>query len=175
MPEVNRQEISNKQLPKVPITEEILNKVRNKIDRSLLEESDLGSQLTTLREITGETNGSLSERLRVKKRTFESWVSGRYDPEKHELKKINSLLIMTAIMYIEAILKHKKPRNAYDGFPPSSPCMGESGCTLTNLMSSLCSRKRLPVPVNVPLVPRPATKCVSSPPVCSMISNAVPS
>ena len=34
------------------------------------------------------------------------------------------------------------------------------------------SRSRRPTPTNVPLVPRPATKCVSRPPVCSMISGA---
>ena len=50
--------------------------------------------------------------------------------------------------------------------------MGESGCTLINLMSGSCSRKRLPVPVNVPLVPNPATKCVNLPFVCSRISTA---
>ena len=30
-------------------------------------------------------------------------------------------------------------------------------------------------PMNVPLVPMQATKCVIAPPVCSMISTAVPS
>ena len=40
-------------------------------------------------------------------------------------------------------------------------------------MAGLNVRRRLAVPMNVPLVPRPATKCVSAPPVCSMISGAV--
>jgi hypothetical protein len=40
-------------------------------------------------------------------------------------------------------------------------------------MEGLNLRSRRPVPTNVPLVPRPATKCVSRPLVCSMISGAV--
>ena len=39
-------------------------------------------------------------------------------------------------------------------------------------IAGLNSRRRRPVPMNVPLVPRPATKCVTRPPVCSMISGA---
>ena len=39
--------------------------------------------------------------------------------------------------------------------------------------SDRCSRSRRPTPMNVPLVPRPATKWVRRPSVCSRISGAV--
>ena len=55
---------------------------------------------------------------------------------------------------------------------PSTPCIGESGCTEISRMSRLNSRSRRPTPMNVPLVPSPATKCVMRPSVCSMISGA---
>ena len=40
-------------------------------------------------------------------------------------------------------------------------------------MRGLNWRSARPVPMNVPLVPRPATKCVKRPAVCSMISGPV--
>ena len=43
---------------------------------------------------------------------------------------------------------------------PSRPCKGLSGCIAIRRMAGLYSRRRRPVPMNVPLVPSPATKCV---------------
>ena len=56
---------------------------------------------------------------------------------------------------------------------PSRPWNGESGWNEISLIAGLNFRSRRAVPTNVPLVPRPATKCVSRPLVCSMISGAV--
>ena len=54
-----------------------------------------------------------------------------------------------------------------------SPCSGESGCTEISGCHGVNSRSRRPTPMNVPLVPRPATKWVIRPSVCSRISTAV--
>ena len=58
-------------------------------------------------------------------------------------------------------------------FSPSSPCSGESGCTDVSRIDGLDLAQRRPAPMNVPLVPSPATKCVMRPRVCSRISGAV--
>ena len=58
-------------------------------------------------------------------------------------------------------------------FIPSSPCSGESGCMLMHWIAGLSSFSRRVTPMNVPLVPRPATKCVTCPSVCRQISGAV--
>jgi len=58
-------------------------------------------------------------------------------------------------------------------FIPSRPWKAESGSNETTFISGLSSLSRVEVPTNVPLVPRPATKCVTSPSVSSQISGAV--
>ena len=58
-------------------------------------------------------------------------------------------------------------------FSPSRPWSGESGCTEISLTLGLASRSRRPVPMKVPLVPRPDTKCVIRPSVCSSSSGPV--
>ncbi len=60
-------------------------------------------------------------------------------------------------------------------FIPSSPCSGPSGCMLMHWMFASYSFSRRVVPMNVPVVPSPATKCVTRPWVCSQISRPVPS
>ncbi len=60
-------------------------------------------------------------------------------------------------------------------FMPSRPWKGESGSKEMTSISGLYSLRRVAVPTKVPLVPRPATKCVISPSVCSQISGAVDS
>ena len=58
-------------------------------------------------------------------------------------------------------------------FSPSRPCSGESGCTEISLTLGLASRSRRPVPMKVPLVPSPDTKCVIRPLVWSSSSGPV--
>ena len=60
-------------------------------------------------------------------------------------------------------------------FSPSRPCHGSAGCTLTHRTSGFISLRRRVTPMNVPLVPSAATKCVTVPRVCSQISAPVPS
>ena len=56
---------------------------------------------------------------------------------------------------------------------PSSPWNAVAGWNEISLMLRLNCRSRRAVPMNVPLVPSPATKCVIVPAVCSMISGPV--
>ena len=99
------------------IGEDQINKARRHIDPDLLKEKDLGDKLTTMRKITKKTNGMLAQILQENKRTFESWVSGRYIPEGDKLQKVNSLLLTVGLSYIEAIQEDRQPTNAYSGFP----------------------------------------------------------
>jgi DNA-binding transcriptional regulator YiaG len=99
------------------IGEKELSKARHRIDPDLLKEKDLGDKLTTLRKITKQTNGSLANLLQENKRTFESWVSGRYVPEGDKLKKVNNLLLLVGLSYIEEVQKSRNPGNIYTGFP----------------------------------------------------------
>ena len=102
----------------INISKEQLKKIRRKIDPDLLEELTLGEQLKTLREITDQTNAGLAEMLGEGKRTFESWVSGRYVPEGDKLKKVNTILMTAAAQYVIGLLQSKKhPTNAYRDFP----------------------------------------------------------
>ena len=48
-------------------------------------------------------------------------------------------------------------------FSPSSPCSGPSGCMLMHWIAGFSSFSRRVTPMKVPLVPRPATKCVTRP------------
>ena len=57
---------------------------------------------------------------------------------------------------------------------PSKPLNGLSGCMEMHWMAGLSSRNLLVAPMKVPEVPRPATKWVMRPAVCSQISLAVP-
>lgn len=101
----------------VELSDEQIDKIRRKIDPDLLKEKELKDKLKALRELTGWVNMDVSEKLGEKKRTFESWVSGRYTPESDKMKKINTLLVFVGIRYIEAVLEQYKPSNAYSGFP----------------------------------------------------------
>ena len=56
---------------------------------------------------------------------------------------------------------------------PSSPCSGDSGCTEMSTTSGMLARRNRPVPMNVPLVPSAATKCVMRPAVSARISGPV--
>ncbi len=58
-------------------------------------------------------------------------------------------------------------------FIPSRPWNGESGSTEISRTSGFFSRRKRPTPMKVPLVPRPVTKWVIAPPVCSQISGPV--
>ncbi len=58
---------------------------------------------------------------------------------------------------------------------PSSPCQGSSGSTQMHCTAGFSSFSRRDVPMKVPLVPSPARKWVTRPPVCSQISSPVPS
>lgn len=101
----------------VELSDEQVDKIRRKIDPDLLKEKELKDKLKALRGLTGWVNMDISEKLGEKKRTFESWVSGRYTPEASTMKKINTLLVFVAVRYIEAVLEQYKPNNAYSGFP----------------------------------------------------------
>ena len=59
-------------------------------------------------------------------------------------------------------------------FRPSRPWKASSGWTAMAQSPGTSSLSRLAVPTNVPVVPRPATKWVTRPPVCSRISRPVP-
>lgn len=99
------------------IGEAELSKARHHIDPDLLKEKDLGDKLTTLRKITKQTNGNLAHLLQENKRTFESWVADRYVPEGDKLKKVNNLLLVVGLSYIEEIQQSRNPGNIYTGFP----------------------------------------------------------
>jgi ribosome-binding protein aMBF1 (putative translation factor) len=101
----------------VELSDDQIDKIRRKIDPDLLKEKDLKDKLKALRNLTEWINKDISEKLGEKKRTFESWVSGRYTPESDKMKKINALLVFVAVRYIEAVLEQYKPSNAYTGFP----------------------------------------------------------
>ena len=61
-------------------------------------------------------------------------------------------------------------------FRPSSPWKPLEGCADQHLhFGQVAPQARLVTPVKVPLVPMAATKWVSRPPVCLMISGPVPS
>lgn len=99
------------------VSEEQLSKARHHIDPDLLKEKDLGDKLTTLRKITKQTNGNLAAILKENKRTFESWVSGRYVPEGDKLHKVNNILLAMGLEYIKEVYSDRKPGNVYTGFP----------------------------------------------------------
>jgi len=82
----------------------LVEKFLDRLDPELLIERDLKDKLTALREITGENNRGLSEALSENKRTFESWVSGRYVPEGDKLKKVDKILKTVALMYVQAVI-----------------------------------------------------------------------
>jgi ribosome-binding protein aMBF1 (putative translation factor) len=102
---------------KVQLTEKQIDSIRRKIDQDLLKEISLSDKLKTLRDISDQTNAGLAEMLGEKKRTFESWISGRYIPEGDKLKEINNLLVIAARKYIEAVVNKRKPNNIYNDFP----------------------------------------------------------
>ena len=58
-------------------------------------------------------------------------------------------------------------------FHPSRPLNGLSGWAETQATAGFSSRSRRVTPVNVPLVPSPATKWLIVPSVCRQISSAV--
>ena len=58
-------------------------------------------------------------------------------------------------------------------FIPSRPCIGPSGCIETQATRRDFDFRYRVTPTNVPVVPSPATKCVSSPRVSSQISGPV--
>ena len=58
-------------------------------------------------------------------------------------------------------------------FMPSNPWKGPSGCIEMSRTRGARSVRYRAVPQKVPLVPRPATKCVSRPSVCIQISGPV--
>ena len=99
------------------ISEDQLSAARHHVDPDLLKEKDLGDKLTTLRKITKLTNGDLAAQLQENKRTFESWIAGRYVPEGDKLKKVNRILITAGISYIETVMQDRTPNNIYTGFP----------------------------------------------------------
>ena len=67
----------------ITVSKEQLDTIYKKIDRDLLREKSLGEKLKGVRELTTQTNRGLAEMLGERKRTFESWVSGRDVPEGH--------------------------------------------------------------------------------------------
>lgn len=101
----------------IQLSEDQVSKARRQIDPDLLKEKSLKDKLKSLRNLTGETNATLAEMLGEKKRTFESWVSGRYVPEGVKLKKVNSILIYSALIYINSVIEEKIPLNIYKNFP----------------------------------------------------------
>lgn len=109
--------VNESKTTKVQLTEDQIDTIRRKIDQDLLKEISLGDKLRTLRDITDQTNAGLAEMLGEKKRTFESWVAGRYIPEGDKLKEINNLLVIAARKYIEAVVNKRKPNNIYNDFP----------------------------------------------------------
>ena len=58
-------------------------------------------------------------------------------------------------------------------FNPSIPWNDSAGCTATKVTRGFFSRRNLPVPIIVPVVPKPARKWVIRPSVCSQISGPV--
>ncbi len=60
-------------------------------------------------------------------------------------------------------------------FNPSRPWKPDEGCAEMHWTPGMSRLSRRELPMNVPLVPMQATKCVIAPLVCSMISTAVPS
>lgn len=109
--------LNEQKTTRVQLTESQIDEIRRKIDQDLLKEISLGDKLRTLRDITDQTNAGLAEILNEKKRTFESWVSGRYIPEGDKLKEINNLLVIAARKYIDAVVNKRKPNNIYNDFP----------------------------------------------------------
>ena len=109
-------------MPEIVLTDEELSKARNAIDPDLLEERTLREKLLAIRDETGETNGSLAQRLRENKRTFESWVGGgegregRFIPEGEKLKKVNSLLLYVSLLYVDKTYKQQRTVDAYKDF-----------------------------------------------------------
>lgn len=106
-------------MPKVDVslTPDQVKAIRRKINPDLLEEIPLGQKLKTLRTLTGQTNGGIAAMLGENKRTFESWVAGRYIPEGEGLKKVNAILIYAAYQYIKKVQEKKKAVNAFTDFP----------------------------------------------------------
>lgn len=101
----------------IELTDEQLDEARRNVDPDLLREKDLKDKLVALRELSGTTNAELAEILGEKKRTFESWISGRFVPEGDKLKKVNTLLIYGALIYIQTVVSKIKPSNIYRDFP----------------------------------------------------------
>src|SRR2546426_11032966 len=56
-------------------------------------------------------------------------------------------------------------------FSPSSPWNGPSGCTATSSTPAFNSFKRRPVPMSVPVVPSPATRCVTGGRVTHLVAG----
>ena len=101
----------------IELSEDQLSLARRKIDPDLLKEKDLKDKLRALRKLSGTTNRTLANLLGENKRTFEAWISGRFHPEGDKLKKVNTLLIYGALIYIQAVLQKLKPNNIYRDFP----------------------------------------------------------
>ena len=57
-------------------------------------------------------------------------------------------------------------------FRPSRPWNPEDGCAEMHFTAACRACSRAGMPMKVPLVPMQATKCVTRPSVCSMISGA---